>query len=151
MGLPAPHCFVPDATWLLARTRAELGVHTGRKPPRALDVQQGALAHWTSSQPLEATLSTHYALSDAPLTPVMFDSSDPKPATVFACATTGKIYRYYGPSFLYRRRKTVDAFEGKFPSVEAFIEQADWNRVERIKRATWANNKPLSSKQPILT
>ncbi|KAJ7027540.1 hypothetical protein C8F04DRAFT_1122331 [Mycena alexandri] len=43
-------------------------------------------------QPLETTLAARYALSDAPLTPVMFDFC----STVFACASTGKYYLCYG-------------------------------------------------------
>ncbi|KAJ7017682.1 hypothetical protein C8F04DRAFT_1405673 [Mycena alexandri] len=61
--------------------------------------------------------------------------SVPRAATVFARASTGKFFLYHrewdplwegGP----RKEFRVHAFEGNFSSVEAFIEQADWNHME---------------------
>ncbi|KAJ7763364.1 hypothetical protein B0H16DRAFT_1804406 [Mycena metata] len=72
----------------------------------------------------------------------MFNAGDG--ATVFGCSSTGKFFLHHsewhppwGPGPCKEPR--VDAFEGKFPSVEAFIEQADWNRMERMD--------PVGSKQ----
>ncbi|KAJ7757960.1 hypothetical protein B0H16DRAFT_1721084 [Mycena metata] len=97
-------------------------------------------------QPVETSIAAHYALSDAPLTPVMFDFC----STVLACASTGKYYLCYGwrwpwPSEAMKkplqplRRAPVYAFEGVFPSLDAFIEAADWNRIERLELAGNAN------------
>ncbi|KAJ7274789.1 hypothetical protein C8J57DRAFT_1592128 [Mycena rebaudengoi] len=104
--------------------------------------------YWAGSHPLEATLSARYALSDAPLTPVMFNSSNETATTVFACATTGKYYLYYGQWALPELPEEVHAFEGAFSSVEAFIEQAGWNRMEKMNLARWDDSKPLSSNIP---
>jgi hypothetical protein len=82
----------------------------------------------------------------------MFHSTartDVTATTVFACATTGKFYLYYGQWASTTQPEEVYAFEGAFPSVEAFIEQADWNRMEQMKLPGWVDNKP-SSKKPIL-
>ncbi|KAJ7461149.1 hypothetical protein FB451DRAFT_1181496 [Mycena latifolia] len=79
--------------------------------------------HWEKPDPLEAV----YALSDQPLAPVMFNAFDD--STVFACAVTHCVPK--------TRRDlpvgTMYAFDGIFSSVDSFIEEADWNRVELIR------------------
>ncbi|KAJ6557907.1 hypothetical protein B0H19DRAFT_123029 [Mycena capillaripes] len=75
-----------------------------------------------------------------PLTPVMFDASldDCKYATLFACSQTSTFYLYRGPHVLEdpgQQAEEVYRFDGTFPSVEAFIEEADWNRVEKIEHS----------------
>ncbi|KAF7328876.1 hypothetical protein MVEN_02517300 [Mycena venus] len=90
--------------------------------------------YWTNPQPLEAVLSTRYSLDNEPLHPIMFaDSSDHVHTTVFACAKTRRFYLYSGP--LFGEEEMLYAFVGVFSSVEAFIEEADWNQMEQIKPA----------------
>ncbi|KAJ7757958.1 hypothetical protein B0H16DRAFT_1822641 [Mycena metata] len=95
-----------------------------------------ATVEWTAEvRPLEATLASQYALCSESLTPVM--CNPPKAATVFACASTGKFFLYHREWDFWsngrpRKEFRVHAFEGRFPSVEAFIEQADWNRMEQM-------------------
>ncbi|KAJ7151203.1 hypothetical protein C8R46DRAFT_1358097 [Mycena filopes] len=92
--------------------------------------------HWAADsaefrfRPLEGTLAASYALSDAPLTPVMFNYV----YKVFGCAGSGKFYLYRAVELPSEEQLgPVDAFHGVFSSVDAFIEQADWNSVERLK------------------
>ncbi|KAJ7739401.1 hypothetical protein B0H16DRAFT_1758986 [Mycena metata] len=102
-----------------------------------------AAADWTADlvRPLEATLAQRYTLSNVPLTPVMFNSA--KEATVFGCADSGKFFLHNKEWFRswasYPPRACegpqLSAFEGVFPSVEVFIERADWNRVQRMEPA----------------
>ncbi|KAJ7675521.1 hypothetical protein B0H17DRAFT_1207562 [Mycena rosella] len=86
---------------------------------------------WTHPCPLEVELAARYALG-APLAPVMFSSFDA--TTVFACAARRHFYLYYQPLPSVRTPPpvTLVVFEGLFPSVEAFIEGADWNRVQEL-------------------
>ncbi|KAJ7274799.1 hypothetical protein C8J57DRAFT_1312763 [Mycena rebaudengoi] len=101
--------------------------------------------YWAGVRPLEAALPARYALSNAPLTPVMFNSSNRAATTVFACATTGKYYLYYRRWALPKLTEEVHAFEGAFSSVEAFIEQADWNRMKRMNPARWDDKATVAS------
>jgi hypothetical protein len=89
--------------------------------------------YWTNLHPLEAVLSTRYALGNEPLHPIMFNSFDE--TTVFACAKTRTFYLYYGPHWYGEYEEILYAFTGVFSSVEAFIEEADWNQVEQVKSA----------------
>ncbi|KAJ7765782.1 hypothetical protein B0H16DRAFT_1883199 [Mycena metata] len=87
-------------------------------------------------QSLESGLAASYARSSSPLTPVVFEDH----TTVFGCAGTGRYYLCYGLPLPLRPAEPgirpqwhqVYAFEGVFPSLDAFIENADWNRVERV-------------------
>ncbi|KAJ7675517.1 hypothetical protein B0H17DRAFT_1207558 [Mycena rosella] len=86
---------------------------------------------WAHPRPLEVELAARYALC-APLAPVMFSSFDG--TTVFACGARRQFYLYYQPLPSVRTLPpvTLVLFEGVFPSVEAFIEGADWNRVQEL-------------------
>ncbi|KAJ7032609.1 hypothetical protein C8F04DRAFT_1182799 [Mycena alexandri] len=96
-----------------------------------------ATVDWTAEErPLEATLASRYALGNVPLTPVMFNAAEE--ATVFGCAGTGKFFlhhREWYPPWASGPREVLQVytFEGIFSSVEAFIEQADWNCMERME------------------
>ncbi|KAJ7451976.1 hypothetical protein FB451DRAFT_1186018 [Mycena latifolia] len=87
--------------------------------------------YWENELPLEATLAERYALSDEPLAPVMFETL--YDSTVFACPATRKFYLYSRRcGWTEREEEIVYAFDGVFPSVEAFIEEADWNHMEQV-------------------
>ncbi|KAJ7176963.1 hypothetical protein C8R46DRAFT_1188637 [Mycena filopes] len=85
--------------------------------------------HWSTARPLEAELAVRYALSDRPLTVIVFNAFD-KHSTVFACAASRKFYLYEKPYWAARER--VSAFMGFFPTVEAFFEEADWNMLQEV-------------------
>ncbi|KAJ7477438.1 hypothetical protein FB451DRAFT_1557211 [Mycena latifolia] len=97
-------------------------------------------SYWADPDPLEAVLPARYALGNAPLAPVMFNLWDQ--STVFACAATRKFYFYCTPTewedCVPKTRRdvpaeTMYAFDGVFASVDAFMEDADWNRVELLR------------------
>ncbi|KAJ6474021.1 hypothetical protein C8R47DRAFT_712213 [Mycena vitilis] len=89
--------------------------------------------------PLEATLPLRYATGDAPLTPVMYANAergiDCRDVTIFACPTKKTFYLHRSP---YENGdpytdEEMWRFDGIFPSLKAFIELADWNRVEAVE------------------
>ncbi|KAJ7106928.1 hypothetical protein C8R44DRAFT_941371 [Mycena epipterygia] len=101
-------------------------------------------ARWPSlvnRPPLEAVLPMRYAISDEPLMPIMFGSDsgpgvDGRRVTLFASPRTNTFYLYRSPHEFgdpgYEEEE-MWRFEGVFPSVEVFIEKADWNRIEKIE------------------
>ncbi|KAJ7468715.1 hypothetical protein FB451DRAFT_1560406, partial [Mycena latifolia] len=108
---------------------------------------------WKNQQPLEAVLSTRYAISDQPLSPIMFDGSGAEcgSATLFACAQTNKFYLYHGPREGEAQLEEMYCFDGVFPSVEAFIDKADWNRMQKIEPLSEVDTNahgPFVSAQP---
>jgi hypothetical protein len=79
-------------------------------------------------------LPTRFALGNEFLHPVMFNSFDH--ATVFARGKTGTFYLYHPDSHENSEddgREILYAFVGVFSSVEAFIEEADWNQMQQIQ------------------
>ncbi|KAJ6552258.1 hypothetical protein DFH09DRAFT_1366364, partial [Mycena vulgaris] len=90
--------------------------------------------YWANPQPLEAVLALRHGISDRRLTPIMFNSFDQ--TTVFACAESKRFYLYYGPTgwvqVQWPSEETMLSFDGVYPSVDAFFEEADWNRMERV-------------------
>ncbi|KAJ7083248.1 hypothetical protein C8R44DRAFT_894584 [Mycena epipterygia] len=102
---------------------------------------------WKNATALEAALAVQYAISNAPLTPIVFSSFDG--STVFACAPTRRFYLYYPPCIWEPRPdETMYAFEGVFSSVDTFIEEADWNRVEKVERACEVDPVTLPTVRP---
>ncbi|KAJ7262873.1 hypothetical protein C8J57DRAFT_1334049 [Mycena rebaudengoi] len=101
-------------------------------------------ARWPSlanRPPLEAVLPMRYAISDDPLTPVMFSSDsrigcDFRRVTIFACPRSSTFYLYRAPDALgdpgYHDEE-MWRFDGVFPSVGAFIAEADWNRIQKLE------------------
>ncbi|KAJ7238750.1 hypothetical protein B0H12DRAFT_89040 [Mycena haematopus] len=100
-------------------------------------------AHWPSLPDLprvETVLPMRYKISDEPLLHIMFGCGygwvlDGRRVTILACPATTTFYMYRAPDELgdpgYQAEE-MWRFEGVFPSVGAFIEMADWNRVEKI-------------------
>ncbi|KAJ7743376.1 hypothetical protein B0H16DRAFT_1727765 [Mycena metata] len=69
------------------------------------------------------------ALSDRPLTPIIFSAYD-NTTTVFACAVSKQFYLYH--RFFSAGEDQISAFPGIFPSVEAFFDGADWNQLQDV-------------------
>ncbi|KAJ7660430.1 hypothetical protein B0H17DRAFT_1095352 [Mycena rosella] len=100
-------------------------------------------AHWPlllDRPPVEAVLPMQYAISDEPLLPIMFghsrDGVDGRHVTIFACPRTTAFYLHRAPDSLgdpgYEAEE-MWRFDGVFPSIAAFTETADWNRIEKIQ------------------
>ncbi|KAJ6552262.1 hypothetical protein DFH09DRAFT_1366368 [Mycena vulgaris] len=110
---------VPQATWDYRPRRIRKPCETTRPYER---------------DPLEAVLALRHGISDRRLTPIMFNSFDQ--TTVFACAESKRFYLYYGPTgwvqVQWPSEETMLSFDGVYPSVDAFFEEADWNRMERV-------------------
>ncbi|KAJ7918604.1 hypothetical protein B0H13DRAFT_1992163 [Mycena leptocephala] len=91
--------------------------------------------------PVEAVLPMRYAIGEEPLIPIMFASDncaalDIRRVTLFACPQTNTFYLYRAPSQVADPGFEAEGmwrFDGVFSSVGAFIEKADWNRVEKIE------------------
>ncbi|KAJ7677829.1 hypothetical protein DFH06DRAFT_1422058 [Mycena polygramma] len=90
---------------------------------------------------VEDTLPLRYAISDEPLTPVMFAAAvrgvDDRDVTIFACPTKKTWYLYrprskYGDPGYYADEE-MWRFHGLFSSVREFIEKADCNRMDEIE------------------
>ncbi|KAJ6498503.1 hypothetical protein C8R47DRAFT_1212192 [Mycena vitilis] len=91
-----------------------------------------------NNPPVEATLPLRYAISNEPLTPVMFATGDrgvdSRDVSIFACPVK-KTWYLYRPRDRYYDRADEEmwCFHGFFTSVREFIEKADWNRMEKIE------------------
>ncbi|KAJ7918595.1 hypothetical protein B0H13DRAFT_1992108 [Mycena leptocephala] len=93
--------------------------------------------------PVEAVLPMRYAIGEEPLIPIMFASDncaalDIRRVTLFACPQTNTFYLYRAPSQVADPGFEAEGmwrFDGVFSSVGAFIEKADWNRVEKLRPA----------------
>ncbi|KAJ6552260.1 hypothetical protein DFH09DRAFT_1086038 [Mycena vulgaris] len=103
--------------------------------PGPVDVRLSPLALLGQAHSrLEAVLALRHGISDRRLIPIMFNCFDQ--TTVFACAESKKSYLYYGPTgwvqVQWPSEETMLSFDGVYPSVDAFFEEADWNRMERV-------------------
>jgi hypothetical protein len=90
--------------------------------------------HWSDQRGLETLLPARYALGDEPLTPIMFDALTGLTA-MFVSARENLFYIYSSDELVDRREPKWEEmlrFDGVFPSVEAFIEGADWNLMTEI-------------------
>ncbi|KAJ7165845.1 hypothetical protein C8R46DRAFT_291045 [Mycena filopes] len=89
-------------------------------------------AYWLQRRPFEVDLAARYGLTDRPLTGIIYSMFD-KHSTVFASASSGKFYLY---SHDFRDERFLDprffVFDGVFPTVEAFFDDADWNLLKEL-------------------
>ncbi|KAJ7153276.1 hypothetical protein C8R46DRAFT_1119899 [Mycena filopes] len=88
---------------------------------------------WKEPHPVEVELAVRYGLSDRPLTGIVFNMFDDH-STVFACASSGKFYLYedgYDDRYEFETLR-LSAFDGVFPTVEAFFDDADWNLLQEV-------------------
>ncbi|KAJ7905971.1 hypothetical protein B0H13DRAFT_2022238 [Mycena leptocephala] len=83
--------------------------------------------------PVDAVLPMRYAIGEEPLLPIMFASDN---GAALDIRRTNTFYLYRAPSQVADPGFEAEGmwrFDGVFSSVRAFIDKADWNRVEKIE------------------